>query len=74
MTQNPQNNHEHLIEAYVDGLLEDAERESVERRIREDADFRAEIELQRSIDNALRRIYVPPSAQRLWARAFPFIV
>lgn len=42
-----------LIERYIDNSLSDAERQEVERRIATDADFRAELELQRAMQQHL---------------------
>lgn len=42
-----------LIERYLDGVLSDAEREAVERRMANEADFRAEVELHRALHTSL---------------------
>ncbi len=50
------------LDAYLDGLMETAERESFEREIERDAVLRAQVDAQSLIDASLKRVFAPPAA------------
>ena len=50
------------LDAYLDGLMETAERESFEREIERDAELRAQVEAQSLIDASLKRVFAPPAS------------
>ncbi|MCG3129932.1 MAG: hypothetical protein FLDDKLPJ_00670 [Phycisphaerae bacterium] len=61
------------MEAYLDGRLAKAEQAAFERAVADDPDARAEIEVQRRIDAALRREFAPPAEMpTLWTNGQTF--
>ncbi len=54
-----------VLDAYLDGLLDDSRRSAFEERIRRDPQLRREIETQHAIDAALSRLFVPPATEEL---------
>lgn len=53
------------LDAYLDGQLDAAERARFEERLRLDPDLQVELELQRRLDDALRRRFQPPTPERI---------
>lgn len=61
------------MDAYLDGRLNDAEQTAFERIVGDDPEARADIELQRRIDAALRREFAPPvEMPTLWTNGQTF--
>jgi anti-sigma-K factor RskA len=62
-------NRDELLEAYLDGLLNDADRAAFEASLRDDPARRQQVELQMEIDGALDRLYAveTPSHEQLAA-------
>lgn len=56
------------IDAYIDGLMTETERAVFAGRIEQDAALRAEVALQRDIDDTLGELYACPSPERVLAR------
>lgn len=50
------------LDAYLDGLIEGAERESFEREIERDSALRAQVDTQSLIDAFLKRVFAPPAS------------
>jgi hypothetical protein len=69
MTGSHQPNRDELLEAYLDGLLNDADRAAFEASLRDDPVRRRQVELQMEIDGALDRLYAveTPSHEQLAA-------
>lgn len=57
-----------LMDAYLDDLLDDAQREHFKRRLESDQRSRAEVECQQRIDGALDRLFAPSRAGELASR------
>lgn len=53
-----------LLNAHLDGRLTGDEAARFRRLIDDDAELRAEFELQSAVDGSLRRLYTPPAAAR----------
>lgn len=53
---------EALMERYLDGDLDEAERSAFERELLRSPELRAQVEAQRHIDGSLRRLFSPPGA------------
>jgi hypothetical protein len=53
----------HLLDAYLDGLLSADARSTFQSHLQHDAGLRRQIELQRMIDSAMRRLWAPPELQ-----------
>ena len=51
---------ERKLDAYLDGLMAQAERESFEREIERDSALRAQVDAQSLIDATLKRVFAPP--------------
>jgi hypothetical protein len=58
---------EDLLDAYVDGLLDDDERVAFENELHRRPALRDEVERQERIDGSLREAFSPPSTERLRA-------
>jgi hypothetical protein len=58
---------EDLLDAYVDGLLDDDERIAFEHELHRRPALRDDVARQERIDASLRRVFLPPSAERLRA-------
>lgn len=50
-----------LIDLFLDGRLDAPQREQMQRRIEQDDALRAEVLLQERLDDAVRRVFAPPS-------------
>ena len=50
------------MDAYLDGLMERAERESFEREIERDSSLHAQVEAQSLIDASVKRVFAPPAS------------
>ncbi|RMF84625.1 MAG: hypothetical protein D6744_02760 [Planctomycetota bacterium] len=59
---------EHMLDAYLDGRLDSAQRESFEQLLASKPELRREVDLQRDVDGALRRLAKPPDVAALLAR------
>lgn len=57
------------IDGYLDGQMSAAEREAFERELESDARLREMVERQGAIDGSLSRLFAPPQADRVVARA-----
>ena len=56
---------ESLIDAYADGQLTGDERADFERQLQDRPELASQIERHREVDGALRRLFHPPSQERL---------
>lgn len=65
MTGEPSVDRDRLVDLYLDGLLDESQRESFEQRIAQDPTLRAEIDTQTLIDESLTRLFPVPSADRV---------
>jgi hypothetical protein len=57
MPSRSQTRDDDLLEAYLDGLLDDAQREAFAQRLRDDPELQRQVELQARIDGALERLF-----------------
>lgn len=64
MGEKPFSNVDDLLDAYLDGALDAAERQRVDQRLTSDRGLRDRLHLQEQIDAALRRLFIAPSPQR----------
>ncbi len=64
MSERPQPT-EGLLDAYLDGLLGDADRKAFELELDRRHDLRSAVEHQQAIDAALKRLVSPPSEEQL---------
>lgn len=62
------------LEAYIDGVLNTADRAAFEARLKSDPALRAEVELQTSIDASLSRLFKPCEVAAPAAAPAPFRV
>ena len=53
------------LDAYIDGLMTSDQCAEFQREVESDDDLRAQIEIQEEIDQAFRRLFQPPSAERI---------
>ncbi|MEE8169463.1 MAG: hypothetical protein V3T70_02850 [Phycisphaerae bacterium] len=56
------------MDAYLDGVMDEAERRTFEQRLDQDAELRAAAALQRDIDDVLRRRFAAPDGERVRQR------
>ena len=56
---------ESLIDAYADGQLTGDERADFERQLQDRPELASQIQRRRDVDGALRRLFHPPSQERL---------
>lgn len=68
MSENPAQQVEAQVDAYLDGLMSAAERADFERRIEVEPALQQQVRLQQEIDAALRRRLAPPAASEAAAR------
>ena len=55
------------LDAYLDDVMTPDERAAYQRKIESDEPLRDQIEVQQDIDQSLRRLFAPPSADRVTA-------
>jgi hypothetical protein len=69
MNTTPQNNPQDMLDAYLDGVLDETQRQEFEARIEQDPALRHEVDKQRRIDAAMKRCCPVPDVDVLLNRA-----